>query len=141
MIKNIKEIPNKNVKTLAVTFYEEQLSITPEELYSRVTSIPIDNAEVALIEHNQELKKHYHLGVRLMGNDKKNGKHVKTLLNYFGIRFRTPEDDSLIINAIDTIRDYQSYLLYLLHKTDKAKIEGKAQYNLGDKIDFLFHIS
>ncbi|GEM_PF-3717221 len=67
------EILNKNVKTLAVMFYDEQLCIKPEELYSRVTNLPLDNAEVAVIEHDKEKKKHYHLGVRLMGKDKKMG--------------------------------------------------------------------
>ena len=126
------EILNKNVKTLAVMFYDEQLCIKPEELYSRVTNLPLDNAEVAVIEHDKEKKKHYHLGVRLMGKDKKNGKHIKTLLNYFGICFRNPEDNSLIARAIDTINDYQSYLLYLLHMTANAKLKGKKQYNIGD---------
>ena len=132
--KNPKTILDTNVKTLSVTFYDEQLSIEPRKLVERIINTPIDKAEVVMIIHTKEGKDHYHLGIRLVGKNKKNGKHIITLLNYYGIRFRTPEDDNLILKAVDTIRDFQRYLTYLLHKTEKAKSENKEQYEVEDII-------
>ena len=136
MAKNkTKSLMNKNVKTLSVMFYEEQLTIDTKELEERVTNTPNDKAEVVLMAHYKEGKTHYHLGIRLMGKDKKNGRHIQCLLNIFGILFRTPEDDKIVDNkAIDTIKDFQAFLLYLLHKTGKAIADGKEQYDVTDLV-------
>jgi len=130
---NNNSIFRRNVKTLSLTFYDEQLKINYKQLVDRVQNTPSDKAEVVMIVHDKEEKKHYHLGVRLMGPTQKNGRHIKSILNIFGIEYRIPEDVKLLENkAVDTIKDYQAFLLYLMHKTGKAMAEGKEQYDIED---------
>ena len=136
-IESIKEL-SKNIKTVQVTFYDEQLSIDYRELYNRVINTSLDDAEVVLIEHDMNGKKHYHLGCRLLGQSQKNGRHVKTILNNYGIVFRSPEDDNLLANnAIKSINDFSGYISYLIHKTDAARETGKTEYKITDIVSNL----
>ena len=125
---------SKNVKTLQLTFYEEQLKTNLDDLLSKIKNTKIDEAEVILIEHsmNKDIKRHYHMGIRLAGKNAKNGKHIGTLLNYYGIEYRLVEDKNLINNTLTPIGNYQEFLKYLLHSTAKAKAEGKEQYEITD---------
>lgn len=72
-------------------------------------------------------KSHWHILVKF--KNYKVSQRISTVLDILGIYFRQCIDDSLIENhGIESIGDWNAYVVYLTHETDDAVSDGKEIY-------------
>ncbi len=142
--KNMEMTLNRNVKTLALKIYDEQLPNGWESLKKLIRSISKARYQILAIRHDRDTlgddffrpsveKAHYHIIVRVMDgksgqNVSKSGLHVRQILKDLHVVFR-PEDVKMIEkHGIETVRNFAAYAMYLTHETPQAIADGKEHY-------------
>lgn len=150
--------PNDRVRTLNLKFYDEQLPGGFDALRSVVESLDPKEWEAFVAMHDSDddttsdfwlpatMKTHYHLVIRRP--DEGRFKILPTLA-MLGIRYRVmPQDRGYIFGnngkpawvpfpdlelwcrgGVTTCGDFCSAVLYLTHETQRARMDGKYQYD------------
>lgn len=150
--------PNDRVRTLNLKFYDEQLPGGFDALRSVVESLDPKEWEAFVAVHDSDddttsdfwlpatMKTHYHLVIRRP--DEGRFKILPTLA-MLGIRYRVmPQDRGYIFGnngkpawvpfpdlelwcrgGVTTCGDFCSAVLYLTHETQRARMDGKYQYD------------
>ena len=122
--------------TMAVKCYEEQLKFGKDNLIQRIKGTDPEDFEIIAILHSgHDIKKHVHVAIKARN---KKGTHVGTMLRMLGIEFRKDVDDELKKRrGLETCGDYASFVRYMLHRSPRARMEGKTPYQVSDCISNL----
>lgn len=115
----------------------EQVNFLENALYDKIrTAYDKNEAQVFLMKHDQDPlgddiwapsmeKPHYHIIIRLTKRSK-----LSTIMYRLGIHFRPHIDDLLFANhGVEATYDFNEYVLYLMHETKKARLDGKPPYS------------
>lgn len=142
--KNSKRKINMHSKTysLAIKCYAEQLAFSEEDTYNAIRNIDKSEMQVQCIKHyrdkttdgiwvTSDVKPHYHIIVRM--TNRKKCMRVFDILVKLHIVFRASLDDDLIEhNALETVRNYTQYSMYLTHETEESINEAKELYSIDE---------
>lgn len=150
--------PNSRVRTLNLKFYDEQLPFGFDDLRARVALLDPKEWEVFVAKHDSDTdttsdfwlpankKTHYHLVIRRTDNGRFK---ILPVLDMLGIYYRVmPQDRGYIVSptgakawvpfpdlelwcrgGVTTCGDFCSAVLYLTHETQRARMDGKYQYD------------
>lgn len=129
---------NQSLASLALKFYSEQVPKGFQYVAERIRLMDKSSYQCIGIVHDRDIipedfwtasseKPHMHVIVRPTKSS--NRFRVSKLLDYLGVVFRPGIDDSILEHgALETVKDFPSYTLYLTHDTEQAIADGKAQY-------------
>lgn len=123
----------------------EQTDFLEKTLYDKIrTAYDKSDAQVLLMKHDHDPagddiwvpsleKPHYHIIIRLTKRSK-----LSTIMYRLGIYFRPHIDDLLFAHhGVEATYDFNEYVLYLMHETKKARLDGKPPYSRADFISNL----
>lgn len=135
------------VATLALKFYDEQLPLGWDNLQAVIQSIDKAEYQILAIEHYKDYlhddiwlpsteKPHYHVILRTTDSTK--SVRVKQLLQMLNIVYRQGTDDRLWReHGAETCVRFDAYATYLTHDTKRARLDGKAQYDITEIVSNL----
>jgi len=133
------------VTTLLIKCYEEQMKYGWEGTKERIKEIDSNYMGVTAIGHDRDnfyedfweasiIKKHFHF-VCFLRRVEPSGRikrvYVKKILNDLGIEYRPDLDKDLWEHhGVETAHDVSASIVYLMHETEQAILDGKAQYDI-----------
>ena len=134
---------------MSLKFYDEQLPDGEEAFIERVKSIDPTQYQVLAIKHYKDMvkndddpfeiscvKPHWHLYLRILS--KTNKPRLYQLLAMLGVVYRQEEDVSLWNNhGVETCGDFTTCVVYGLHLTKQAQLDGKEEYGVEEYISNL----
>lgn len=140
-----------SVKALAIKIYDEQMIRGWNDVKDRIKNINKNRKNkrwwIIAIRHDRDTlsndiflpaieKPHYHIIMRLEKMSDPSTK-VSTVLRALGIRFREEDENLWCNHGVELVVKYPIYTLYLLHQTQKAIRDGKAEYKLSELVSNL----
>lgn len=146
MPKKTKLHMRSPARTLSLKFYDEQMPDGWDATIQNIKAIDKSKWQVIGICHDRDYggddfwapaieKKHYHIIVRVMNNKTA---RVEQILRTLGVVYRPVEDKSLWENhGVESCENYTNMAVYLTHDTEKAILDGKEQYELGELVSNL----
>lgn len=126
------------VRSLALKFYVEQIDGSVIDFINTIISFDPKVVQVMAICHFRDIidkgiwecaraKPHWHVILRFVDHNCR--KRIVNILNALKVKYRPGLDDELWKeHGVETVGDFASYAVYLLHETKQARRDGKERY-------------
>lgn len=135
LLEDCKSRLKKSILNFASAYATTERKDSKHRHHWQIASIAHDRDEVANEDDMFEpsaVKPHFHLILRDLNN---NLFLVKRALDLLHLYYDKNKDSQLFFNGgAETVRDFNSYLLYLTHETEQAIRDGKEKYDISEII-------
>ena len=138
---------NSSTYSAAFKFYNEQLPQGELALIQAIQKSDKRKVQILAIKHYKDtvtdgiwtaaaVKPHWHVILRMI--NRKDRKHVYTMLRELHIKYRKGVDDELWANhGVETVGNFAGYAMYLTHETEDAIRDAKELYDASEIISNL----